>query len=378
MIINKLKVVVLGCGKISNIYINNLKSKFNIIELTGCCDTNKIKQKETSEKFHIKEYTFKEILTDKNIDIVVNLTPPSIHYRTTKTLLENNKNVFTEKVLALKFEEGLELVELAQNKKLYLGSAPDTFLGGAIQTVKYLIDKGIIGTITSCVATLNRDVNYISEKYPFTMEQGGGIAYDYGIYYVTALLAILGKVEEVNGYIGITNPKRKHTFTSLENFEDEFELINENILIGNLKFQNNIHCSLHFNSNNIQPEVPNFAIYGTEGIVYLPDPNYFGGDVKVLLKGQKEPFIFPLKFSFFENERGMGVAEMAWAIRRKRENRASKELALHALEVIHGIGESTKNKKYYKMKTNFNIPKILTHCSFGKEYDSENEFSIVN
>lgn len=378
MVINKLKVIVLGCGKISEVYMNNLKTKFNIIDLVGCCDVDKAKQHEKSKKFGIKEYSFEEILLDERVDIVVNLTPPTIHYKTTKILLENNKNVYTEKVLALEFAQGEELVKLAKSKNLFLGSAPDTFLGGAMQTAKYLIEKNIIGTVTSCVATLNRDVNYISEKYPFTMSQGGGIAYDYGVYYITTLLSILGNVEEVSGYSCIENPKRKHTFTSLDNFEDDYELVNENILVGNLKFENNVYCTLHFNSNNIQPEIPNFAIYGTEGIMYLPDPNYFGGDVKLLLKGQKEPFIFPLKFSYCKNERGIGVAEMAWAMTKKRENRTSKELALHTLEIMHGIGESAKSKSYYSMTTNFVKPKILTHCQFGEEYDSENEFSLVN
>lgn len=321
MAINKVKTAVVGCGAISGIYFENMVNMFHILEVAACCDLNQDLEKATADKYKLKRMTLEEIIQDKSIELVINLTTPAAHFTIIKALLTGGKHVYTEKVLAVNLSEAKELVELASEKHLYLGAAPDTFLGEAVQTARFVVDSGMIGTVTSCYAALNRDCNVLAERFPYTALQGGGIGIDVGIYYITALLSILGSVTEVSGVSKTREPKRCHYFVSKNDFEKELLLESENIMAGTIEFESGVIGSLHFNANCIQNEQPQIVLYGTEGILYLPDPNKFGGNVKILVKGQTEPFIVPPLYAYGDNCRGLGAAEMAQNILKLRQGR---------------------------------------------------------
>lgn len=362
------KTAVIGCGVISDTYFGNMIEKFSILDVVGCCDLNEGLAKSMAETYHIRMMTMEEILADKEIEIVVNLTPPSAHYSIVKTLLNHGKHVYTEKVMALELEEAKELVALADEKGLYLGAAPDTFLGAAAQTGRYALESGLIGEVSSCYAVLNRDSNVMAERFPYTAKYGGGIGMDVAVYYVTELLSMLGPVKEVSGIAKTVNPERLHYFTNGRDFGKTYTMESENLFAGTMEFENGVVGSLHFNSNSIQNEKPQVVFYGTQGILYLPDPNRFGGDVKVLLKGQTEPFVLPPVYAYEEDSRGIGVAEMAWSIRNNRKNRASKEMACHVLEVLCKIGESGKLKRVCELETTFEKMPPLPRGYLDKNY----------
>jgi predicted dehydrogenase len=149
MKIQPVKTAIVGCGAISEAYLNTMINKFKILEVVGCCDKNSEKADTTAQKYGIKVLTLAEILADDSIEIVVNLTTPVAHYPVIRQLLEAGKHVYTEKVLSVELEHAAELVKIADQKNLYLGAAPDTFLGSAIQTARYVVDSGMIGEITS-------------------------------------------------------------------------------------------------------------------------------------------------------------------------------------------------------------------------------------
>ena len=132
MTIEPVKVAVIGCGMISDAYLSAMINKFKILDVVGCCDRNADKAQEKAQKYGIKALTLEEILADDSIEIIVNLTTPLAHYPVIKQLLEAGKNVYTEKVLSVELEHAAELVKIADQKNLYLGAAPDTFLGSAI------------------------------------------------------------------------------------------------------------------------------------------------------------------------------------------------------------------------------------------------------
>ncbi|MCZ7672783.1 MAG: Gfo/Idh/MocA family oxidoreductase [Chloroflexi bacterium] len=67
------------------------------------------------------------MLADEQIDIIVNLTNPHSHYAVSQAALAANKHVYSEKPLAMDYEEAKELVEMARRKGLYLASAPCNF-----------------------------------------------------------------------------------------------------------------------------------------------------------------------------------------------------------------------------------------------------------
>jgi predicted dehydrogenase len=353
MKIQPVKTAVVGCGMISDAYLNTMIHTFKILDVVGCCDRNLEKAQTMAQKYGIKVLTIDEILADDSIEIVVNLTAPTAHYPVIKQLLEAGKHVYTEKVLSVELEHAAELVKIADQKNLYLGAAPDTFLGSAIQTARYVVDSGMIGDISSFYCALNRDGEILNRAFPFTAKPGGGIGFDVGIYSITALLSILGPVKEVSGVVQTRKAERPDY--SLEHFGESFQVECENLMAGTLQFERGTVGTILFDSNSIfiLPERPSLVLFGSMGVMYMADPNNFGGDVRVILKGNNEPFTMQQSHAFSQESRGLGVADMAWSMRMGRKNRANKEMAYHALEVLHGIVKSSETKSNQVMKSTF-------------------------
>jgi len=368
MRIQPVKTAIVGCGAISDAYLNTMINKFKILDVVACCDKNPTKADTTAQKYGIKALPLAEILADEAIEIVVNLTTPTAHYPVIKQLLEAGKHVYTEKVLAVELEHAADLVEIADRKNLYLGAAPDTFLGSAIQTARYVVDSGMIGDVTSCSCALTRDGDILNRAFPFTTKPGGGIGFDVGIYYITALLSILGPVKEVSGIIQTRQPNRPDY--SLDHFGESFQVECENLMAATIEFDCGTVGNLLFDSNSvfILPEKPSVILFGTMGVLYMADPNSFGGDVRVILKGNNEPFTMQQSHAFSHECRGLGVAEMAWSMRLGRKNRANKELAYHALEVLHGIVKSSETKSNQVMTSTFEKMPPLPRGHSGQNY----------
>lgn len=372
MAIQPVRTAIVGCGVISEAYLETMTKKFKILDVIGCCDLDLQKAQIRAEKYGIKVLSMEEILADPSIELVVNLTTPTAHYGVIKQLLEGGKHVYTEKVLSVELEQAADLVRIADQKGLYLGAAPDTFLGSAIQTARYVVDSSMIGEISSCACTLTRDSELFSRAFPFTTKPGGGIGFDVGIYPITALLSILGPVTEVSGIVQTRKPERYQL--SPEHFGEPFHIECENLMSGLLRFHCGTIGTLLFDANSIftQPEKPNLILFGTLGILYMADPNQFGGDVKVILKDNNEPFVMQQSFAFSSECRGLGVAEMAWSLRRGRKNRANKEMAYHALEVLHGIVRSSETGTSLVMQSTFEkMPPI------PRGYSGQNFFDFI-
>ncbi|MBQ7886557.1 MAG: Gfo/Idh/MocA family oxidoreductase [Clostridia bacterium] len=366
--IKPVRVAVIGCGQISGIYFENIKKRFSILELAGCCDLNEELAQRMANQYGVPAMTIEEIIADETIEIAVNLTTPAAHYSVIRRLLEGGKHVYTEKVLCVQLEEAKELVRLADEKGLLLCAAPDTFLGAAVQTARYAVESGLIGEVTSCVATLQRDAGLLAEKFPYTANAGGGIGIDVGIYYATALLSILGPAVTVCGMSDTYAPNRRHYFTSRGRFGEPYTITAETLLAATVRFKCGAVGSLHFNSGSIRCEKPNVILYGTQGIVYLPDPNFFGGQVKVLAKGQSEPYVLPHTHAYDADDRGLGVADMAWALRNGRTPRANKEMAYHALEMLTGAIISGESGSFYQMESTFEKQPPIPRGYMGASY----------
>jgi predicted dehydrogenase len=368
MKVQPVKTAIIGCGAISDAYLSTMIHKFKILDVVGCYDRNPDKVQAKAQKYGIKPLSIEEILADESLEIVVNLTTPPAHYTVIKQLLEAGKHVYTEKVLAVELEQAAELVSLADQNGLYLGAAPDTFLGSAIQTARYVVDSGMIGEITSCYSILTRDSELFSRAYPFTAKPGGGIGFDVGIYSITALLSILGPVEEVSGVVKTRNPERRDY--SPEQFGESFQIECENLMAGILQFECGTVGNILFDANSIftVPEKPSLVLNGTLGVLQMADPNGFGGEVKAILKGNNEPFVVQQSHAFSAEYRGLGVAEMAWSMRQGRKNRANKEMAYHALEVLHGIVKSSELKSNQAMQSSFEKMPPIPRGYSGQTY----------
>jgi predicted dehydrogenase len=211
----------------------------------------------------------------------------------------------------------------------------------------------MIGEITSCSCAMSRDGGVFASPSSFTVQPGGGIGFDVGIYYLTALLSILGPVKEVSGVVRTRNAERKDR--ALGHFGESYPIACEDLMAGTIQFDCGTIGNLLFDSNSvfILPEKPSVILFGTLGVMYMADPNSFGGDVRVILKGNNEPFIMQQSHAFRDECRGLGVAEMAWSMQMGRQNRVNKEMAYHALEVLYGIVASSTTKSNQVMKSTF-------------------------
>ena len=383
----RIKTAIVGCGMISYIYIKNFQDLFSVIDLVGICDNFAQNAEEKSRLFHVPVMTMEEIEADPEIRLVVNLTGPQAHYPVIKELLEAGKNVYTEKTLCVDFEQGRELAALAKEKGLYLGVAPDTFLGAGLQTARLLIERGMIGRVTSARAAINRSQALNSELFRFIRNPGGGFAYDIGVYYVTALLSLLGPVKKVTGFV---SEAREHEARILRagDFGNTWKTADNNLYAGSMLFENGTVATLHLDGESIDEEQPSLVIYGTEGILNLSDPNSFHGEVRLQLNNSPET-LMPFTHGFtgmklygpetpadYGQHRGTGAAEMAWAMIGKRPHRASAELGLHTLEILHGLDVSAAEERVYRMITTFRQPDPLP-CGFtdqilgGMQCDAE-------
>lgn len=363
----KVKTAVVGCGAISSIYIRNLKSLFTIIDLAALCNRTREKAEEKAARFGIpRVLTLEELAADPDIDLVVNLTPPGAHYEVTKQMLEAGKHVYCEKVFTADLTQARELAELARQKGLYLGVAPDTVLGAGIQTARRVIDTGLIGTVTSGFVSVTRNHCLMSELFPFLRGDCGNLPFDVGVYYIAALIALLGPVKAICGF-GAPAPVHRKELLFLEQAPDCWQLSGSNLLCAALEFHSGALISLHINGNTAGQEQSRFELYGTLGRMKVGDPNVFNGRVLLQLpEGPETEFPFthgydgtntlsaPTEFDG-GGHRGIGVAELAYALRQGRPNRLSQDYGIHCLEVLAGIEEAAAAGCTYEMKSTCTI-----------------------
>lgn len=359
-----MKTAVIGCGMISDIYLTNLITRFPDVDVVACCARTIESARRRADQFYIKACTLEEILTDQSIQLVVNLTPPQVHGTIVRKALEVGKHVYTEKPLAATYQEGVELVALAEERGCYLGAAPDTFLGTALQTARTTLDSGVIGAVTGCSVSLNRRMEHFYEFLDFTRQKGGGMGADIGPYYLTALLFLLGPVRAVCGMTATTHPVRVNRRIGAPGFGQTYIVENDNQFAAVLQFSTGILGTIYLNGDSIFPEVPHFAIYGTKGVLYLPNPDEFDGEVRLLLPSKCGDGIvswksLPRSGQFCSNSRGAGVAEMVDAIRKGRTCRTDREMAVHLLEILDAVEQSQSESRTVFLQSTFQRPALL-------------------
>ena len=362
----KIKTAVVGCGMISNIYIKNLKNLFSIIDLVAVGNRSRAAAEEKAGTYGIdRVMTIDEIAASDEIELVVNLTPAYAHYDIIKKMLLSGKHVWTEKTMTATLDEARELVRIAEEKGLYLGVAPDTVLGAGLQTARRAIETDMIGTISSGIAVINRNQPLNSEYYTFLRGEGGSLPYDVGVYYIGALLSLLGPVKAIRAF-GAPAPLHTPEFMYTNAEEKPWQIPGSNVISASLQFECGALVSVLFDGNTVNAPQHNITLFGSRGILKVGDPNTFDGSVSLVYADQPEctlPFthgyngvntIEESPFDFY-GHRGVGVAEMAYAIRAGRPNRCSKEYGLHCLEVLAGMEESAATGKTIEPASRFEM-----------------------
>lgn len=353
---DKIKIGVVGCGVISGIYMQNLTQRFKNVELIACMDLIREKAEARAKEFNVpKVYDLEEFYKDPEIELVVNLTTPQSHVDVDLRSLRAGKHVYSEKPFGLNMKEATEVIRLAKEKNLLVGCAPETFLGGGLQTCRKLIDEGFIGDPIAVNAFMMCHGHESWHPDPeFYYKFGGGPMFDMGPYYLTALVSMLGPVAKVSGATKITFPTRTITSQPLNGTVIDVEV--PTYVTGTLTFKSGVIANLTTTFDTWDTHMPNIEIYGSKGTLLVPDPNTFGGPIYFKKPGMKEWEQNPVLHSHQQNSRGIGVSDMANSIMNSRKHRANGDMAYHVLDIMCAFHDSSDTDKIIKLDTTFDVP----------------------
>ena len=345
------KVGLIGCGHISETYFRAEKY-FNNIKIVKCADINHRIALKCAKTYKIKALSVRELLKDQEVEIILNLTIPKAHYQIAKQSLLNGKHVYSEKPMAINFKDGKDLLKIAKSRKLYIGNAPDTFLGGGIQKSKELVDKKIIGKIKlgNAIFAFPGVQSYHPNPEPWFAKKEGGPVIDMGPYYLTALVNLLGPAKKVTG--SIVNGVKRRTIGIGPKKNKTFKVECPTTYLSTIIFENGTVIRLTLSFDVIAHKRNHIELYGDKGSMIVPDPNMFGGSAyvcKKLGKPWKEYKTNKMPLGRINirsqssranesptnaNYRGAGLSEMAYAIENKKINKCNGELSLHVLDII--------------------------------------------
>lgn len=345
-----MRVGIVGCGNISKVYAERL-SKFSCLQLLACADIEPARAEELARQTGIPEISsVEDLLSSRQIDLVVNLTIPGAHAAIARAAIAGGKSVYNEKPLALSLVESSELLEAARRAAVRIGSAPDTFLGAGLQTCRKLIDDGAIGAPVAANAFMLGAGPERWHPRPHSFyQQGAGPLFDMGPYYLTALVALLGPARAVTSVARITHAERRIGSEPLKGQMIRVEV------------PTHVSTVIEFEAGPVGTLVTSFdvqatnyraiEIYGTEGTLSVPDPNSFGGPVRIKRVGEPDWTEVVMSHGFEEQSRGIGVADMVCAIREGRPHRASGELAVHIVDIMESTIEAAKQGRRIELST---------------------------
>ena len=364
-----LRVGVIGCGNISTAYFT-LAPMFRGLTITACADMNMATAQAQAEKFGLKAMSVDDLLASQDIDVVVNLTIPAAHFPITKAILQSGKHAYSEKPLVLTIEQGLELRDIANAKGLKAGCAPDTFLGGAHQQARKAIDDGLVGTITSGTAhVMNFGMEHWHPNPDFFYQFGGGPVLDLGPYYVANLINLIGPVKRVGALTSI--PQASRTIANGPRLGETVPVETPTTIHALLEFHTGAAVTLSSSWDVFAHRHENMELYGSEGSLYVPDPNFFGGTVLATKRnGPAEALLeweHPLGIPNQEHQQGKmanyrtaGLADMAVAIAEGRDFRCSLERTLHGVDVMTSILKSGETGQFVTLGTTCTQPAYLS------------------
>lgn len=352
------KVGIVGCGNISGIYLKNGRM-LESIEIVACADLVLERARARAEEYGIpKACTVDELLADPEIEIVVNLTVPKAHAEVALKAVQAGKHVYNEKPLTVEREDGRRLLEEAEKRGVLVGGAPDTFMGAGLQTCRKLIDDGWIGRPVAATAfMLSRGHESWHPDPEFYYQRGGGPMFDMGPYYLTALVSLIGPIKRVTGSTQTTFSER--LITSKPKYGQTITVNTPTHIAGVMDFACGAVGTIVTSFDVWGGNVPCIEIYGTEGTLSVPDPNGFGGPVRIRRAGSHEWSDVPHTHIYAENARGLGVADMAYALRSGRPHRASGEMAYHVLDVMHAFHDASYTGSHVQIQSTCERPAPL-------------------
>ena len=350
---------VLGCGVISDAYLE-ADDRFDEYEIVACADIDEERTREQADEYGVTPYDPDELAADDDVELVINLTPPSVHAQTCEQFLTAGKHVYVEKPLAVGTDDADAILETAAERGLAVGSAPDTFLGAGLQTCRSAVDEGRIGDPVGATAVwLSAGHEFWHPNPDLFYRAGGGPLFDMGPYYVTALVSLFGPATRVSGSTARTHEER--TIRSEPRHGETLDVEVPTHESGVVDFANGATATVVMSydapGRSTLPE-PVFEVFGTRGTMKLPDPNHFDGPVGVREAGADGVEDIPLTHDYTDG-RGIGVADLAKAVRSDWAHRTSAGLARHVLEILEGVRESSETGEHVAIESTVERPEPL-------------------
>tara|TARA_B100001146_G_C16201181_1_gene444854 strand:+ start:21212 stop:22285 length:1074 start_codon:yes stop_codon:yes gene_type:complete len=349
----KINIGIVGCGNIAEKYLEQINN-YNNIQLIGLTDIDIEKAKSFSSLYNCQVYeSLDKMLSDVNIDLVVNLTIHHAHAEVIEQILSSGKHVYTEKPLAMNYKDAKRIIELSKKKNLRLSSAPITYMGEMQQTAYKNLTDGLLGKIRLVYAEINHDriENWHPNPKPFF---DVGVLWDVGIYALTLCTALMGSINRVSGYGKVIMPKRR----TLDG--ESFEVITPDFILALLEMNNGalLRLTCNFYANDSKQD-HGIEIHGDNGMLYLGSGHDFSSPLEFIKIGGEPSIVPSIRNGYDGTEYARGLKEIADAILNNKPHRASAEHAAHVIEVMEAIDTSVKTNESIDVHSDFKQPPLM-------------------
>jgi len=364
-------VGIMGAGNISSAYLR-LAPQFKGLEVRGVADIIPAAAKKRSEEFGVHAMTPDEMLKNSEIDVIVNLTIPATHYQVSMDTVTAGKHAYSEKPFVLSVKDGKALKKAADSRGLLVGSAPDTFLGGAHQQVRNIIDSKQLGKIThGTTHVMSRGMEHWHPNPDFFFQPGAGPVLDVGPYYITDLIHLIGPVKRVTSFTNSAKTYRTVTTPGVAMTGKKIKVGTPTTIHGVLEFHSGAIVTIGASWDTFSHGHHNIELYGTEGSVYVPDPNFFGGDILISDQSGSKQKVEPWDHPFGKANQGLdtpmpranyrtaGLADMMQALEKGRAARCGLDVALHAVDVMTSLLKAGETGKVITLSTTCERPAAL-------------------
>ena len=351
-----LRVAMVGTGNVSLRYLRYLPTSPDVVIAT-LSDIDMDAARMRAAEFGVgRACPMEEAVSDPGIDIVLNLTPPAAHAIVTRAALESGKHVYSEKPLAMSLDEGRGLVALADEMGCRLACAPDTILAPHLMTGRALIDGGAIGTPVAASCSFVTPGSELWHPSPeFFYQPGAGPVFDEGPYFLSALVTLLGPVAEVSAKAATFRPERKVEVGPRAGAPIVARTPTHVVAL--LRLASGVLATLTMSFEVLGSTQPPLEIYGTSGTLRFPFPGYYGGGLRL---GRKHDgpwqVITPDWSSAPDQDRGVGVEELARAIVSGDRSRMEAPFPLHILDLMETILRAAETGKNETLQTTCDRP----------------------
>ncbi|MFD2081853.1 Predicted dehydrogenase [Actinopolymorpha cephalotaxi] len=334
-------VGVIGCGQVSHMYLPVL-GRMPGVEVAAVADVDQERARQVATKYDVPQATNpRSVLDNADVEVVVNLTPIAVHVEVSRAALTAGKHLWSEKPLAPTLDQARELLAAAEQRGLAVGCAPDTLLGSGFQAARAALADGAVGSPLSASGLMFRGAMGGASFYT----EGATPILDMAPYYFSALVNLFGPAVRVSGAAHMlgageqpTRPPAGAAIATAAVVEFENGLLANTALVW---------------GTDHPREVPVLTVYGSDGELAAPNPNNFGDPAYVRrygedwqeVPGSRQPADLP------HNLRGLGVGELAAAVRAGRAPRAGGDIACHVVELITGLVHSARTGERVELTT---------------------------